>query len=140
MNRVILHGRLGDNPDLRYTGNGTAVANLSIATNRRKKEGDNWVDVTDWHRVVVWARRAEVANEYLQKGSPVIIEGHLETRKWQDQQGNDRYTTEVICENLELVGGSRQGSGNRSDTTGRRSSGPATEGPPADDFDDDIPF
>ena len=138
MNRVILFGNLGADPEARQAGN-TPVTNLRVATSYRYKDKNSGelMEKTEWHSVVCWARTAEVAAEYLRKGSQVMIEGRLETRKWQDKDGRDRYSTEVICENLSLVGG---GGGNK--TGGNRSpSGPPTPpSPPADDFDDDIPF
>ncbi len=98
INKVILVGNLGQDPELKYTQAGTAVANLSVATNRSwKDKDDNWQDETEWHRVIVWAQTAEnCANNY-SKGTKVYVEGRLQTRKWQDQNGNDRYTTEIVA-------------------------------------------
>ncbi len=98
MNRVILVGRLGMDPKLAYTANGTPVANLRLATDEsyNDREG-NKVDRTEWHRVVVWGKQAEFCSNYLNKGRLVLTEGRLQTRKWQDQQGQDRYTTEIVA-------------------------------------------
>ena len=137
MNKVILFGRLGADPEIRQTPRGTSVTNLRLATDMyyRDVNGESQ-QKTEWHTVVCWSRNAEVAGEYLRKGSQVLIEGHLETRKWQDQGGNNRYTTEIQCERLSLVGGGSLRKG------GNERSGPSvsTTSPPADDFDDDIPF
>lgn len=97
VNKVIIIGNLGQDPDIRHTTNGTAVATLSVATSRRWKDRDgNMQDETEWHRVIVWAQSAEFCGNYLSKGSKVYVEGRLQTRKWQDQNGNDRYTTEIV--------------------------------------------
>lgn len=101
INKVILVGNLGADPEMRYTPSGTAVATLSVATNRRWKDRDgNQQDETEWHRVIVWAQTAEFCSTYLSKGSKVYVEGRLQTRKWQDQSGVDRYTTEIIANEL----------------------------------------
>lgn len=106
VNKVILVGRLGQNPELRYTPSGMAVANFSLATN------DNWTDKqgqkqerTEWHRIVVWGRLAELCNQYLSKGREVYLEGRLQTRQWQDQQGQTKYTTEVVAQTMQFLGG-----------------------------------
>lgn len=141
MNKVMLFGNLGADPDSRSTGSGTAVTNLRLATSYRykNKQTGELEEKTEWHSVVCWARTAEIAAEYLRKGSQVLIEGRLETRKWQDNEGRDRYSTEVHCEHLSLVGGGgRQGGSQQGSST--RSGGPAPTPPPADDFSDDIPF
>lgn len=102
INKVILIGNLGRDPELRYTQNGTAVATLNIATSRRRKDQEgNYIDETEWHRVVAWAKTAEFCGNYLSKGYRVYVEGRLQTRKWTDQSGQDRYTTEVIAETLQ---------------------------------------
>jgi len=115
INKVILVGNLGADPELRYTQSGTAVATLSVATNRRWKDKDgNQQDETEWHRVVVWAQSAEFCGNYLSKGMKVYVEGRLQTRKWQDQSGNDKYTTEIISQtvqNLTPRGGDTGGGG-----------------------------
>lgn len=102
INKVILIGNLGADPELRYTASGTAVATLSLATSRRWKDRDgNQQDETEWHRVIVWAQSAEFCGNYLSKGSKIYVEGRLQTRKWQDQNGNDKYTTEIIANTVQ---------------------------------------
>lgn len=104
VNKVFIIGRLGADPDLRYTPNGNAVATLSVATNEVWKDRDgNMQERTEWHRVVLWGRQAEVANEYLKKGSRVFIEGRLQTRNWEDKDGIKRYTTEIISQNIQFL-------------------------------------
>ena len=172
INKVILIGNLGRDPEVRYTPNGSAICNVSVATTRNWKDktsGDK-VEETEWHRVVCYDRLAEIAGEYLKKGRPVYVEGRLKTRKWQDKDGKDVYTTEVIADNMQLLGG-REGTGggdsgddqggDRSDRGDRgegrsesrapaRSAAPAPRPAPPkpapkaatgfDDMDDDIPF
>ena len=107
INKVILIGNLGRDPEVRYTPNGNAVCNTSVATTRNWKDktsGDK-VEETEWHRVVFYDRLAEIAGEYLKKGRSVYVEGRLKTRKWQDKEGKDTYTTEVIADNMQLLGG-----------------------------------
>lgn len=104
INKVILVGNLGQDPELKYTQAGTAVANLSVATNRVWKDRDgNKQEETEWHRVIVWAQTAEFCSNYLSKGNKVYVEGRLQTRKWQDQNGNDRYTTEIVANELKSL-------------------------------------
>lgn len=105
VNKVILIGNLGKDPELRYTPNGIAVANFSIATNERWKDKDgNYQDRTEWHRIVAWRKLAETVGEYLKKGSQVYIEGRLQTRTWEDQNGNKRSTTEIVADSLQMLG------------------------------------
>jgi len=105
VNKVILIGRLGKDPEMRYTSSGTAVVNFSLATNHFMKDQDgNNSDQTEWHQIVAFGRTAEVAGEYLNKGKLVYIEGRLQTRSWDDQNGQKRYKTEVVCSNLQLLG------------------------------------
>lgn len=101
VNKVILIGRLGKDPEIRYTPSGTAVANLSLATSFKPKDGE---EKTEWHRCVAFGRTAEVCGEYLHKGSQVYIEGRLQTRDWEDKEGNKRYTTEVLVERMQMLG------------------------------------
>jgi single-strand DNA-binding protein len=155
INKVILVGNLGQDPDTRYMPSGKAVTNIRIATSeswKDKQTGDTQ-ERTEWHSVVLYDKLGEIAAEYLRKGSQVYIEGSLRTRKWQDKEGKDRYTTEIIAQNMQMLGG-RGGSGSGGgggygggEDQPRRSSRPAQEErsapPPADDgggFDDDIPF
>jgi single-strand DNA-binding protein len=164
VNKVILIGNLGRDPEVRYTPNGSAVCNVSIATTRNWKSKDSGErqEETEWHRVVFFDRLAEIAGEYLKKGRSVYVEGRLKTRKWTDKDGVEKYTTEIMAEQMQLLGG-REGGGGGADDAGsdggespapRRSAPPrAAAGAPAaatrpaakpatgfDDMDDDIPF
>src|SRR5690606_728588 len=153
INKVILIGNLGQDPETRTTPGGTTVTNIRIATSESwtdKASGEK-KEQTEWHTVVMWNRLGEIAAEYLRKGSQVYIEGRLQTRKWQDKQGNDRYTTEVVASEMQMLGGrGGGGSGAAQETRDTREAGggggrgagaaaPAGAGPSAD-FDDDIPF
>jgi single-strand DNA-binding protein len=111
VNKVILIGNLGKDPEVKYTTQGTPVAKLTIATNERYKDKDGqWQDRTEWHNVVLWQRLAEIAGEYLKKGGKVYIEGRLQTRSWEDKQTNQkRYMTEVVASDLVLLGGRGEG-------------------------------
>jgi single-strand DNA-binding protein len=113
VNKVILLGNLGKDPEVKYTPQGTPVAKLALATNERYKDKDGqWQDRTEWHNVVLWQRLAEIAGEYLKKGSKVYIEGRLQTRSWDDKQTNQkRYMTEVVANDLVLLGGRSEGAG-----------------------------
>ncbi|OFA32846.1 single-stranded DNA-binding protein [Glaciecola punicea] len=112
VNKVIIVGNLGNDPEIRYMPNGNAVANLSIATSESWKDQQGaQQERTEWHKVTMYRRLAEVAGEYLKKGSQIFVEGKLQTRKWQDQQGNDRYTTEIIADNMQMMGGGGGGGG-----------------------------
>lgn len=142
INKVILVGNLGADPETRYMPSGSAVTNLRLATNERRKDKQSgeFTDYTEWHRVVLFDKLAEIAAEYLRKGSQVYIEGKIRTNKWQDKEGNDRYTTEIIGNEMQMLGG-RGGGGGGSFGGGQKSGGgsaPPQPGP--DDFDDDIPF
>lgn len=147
INKVILIGNLGNDPEVRYTAGGSAVTNVSIATTDswRDKESGEQQDRTEWHRVVFFARLAEIVGEYLRKGSQVYVEGRLQTRKWQDKDGVDRYTTEIIANEMQMLG-SRGANAPMPDRPPEEAvaSGPApagSAGPKGDDFvDDDIPF
>lgn len=112
INKVILIGNLGNDPDTRYTQGGSAIANISLATSTswRDKDTGETQERTEWHRVVFFGRLAEIASEYLRKGARVYVEGRLQTRKWQDQSGNDRYTTEVVANEMQMLD-SRSGGG-----------------------------
>lgn len=157
VNKVILIGNLGRDPETRYAPSGAAVCNISLATTRNWKDKTTGEkrEETEWHRVVFYDRLAEIAGEYLKKGRPVYVEGRLKTRKWSDKDGIERYTTEIIAEEMQLLG-SRDGAGASDDDADFRSrsaaaarsasshaAAPAT-GKPTDDFggmiDDDIPF
>jgi len=137
VNKVILVGNLGADPELRYTGSGTAVADLRVATTRRwtDRNGAQQED-TQWHRVVVWGKQGENCKEYLAKGRQVYLEGRLQTRQWEDRDGNKRYTTEVVAEQVQFLGGGRGGGGGGSDGP----PAPNDRDAPPDMGDDDIPF
>lgn len=150
INKVILVGNLGADPDTRYMPSGKAVTNIRIATSESWKDrqtGDQQ-ERTEWHSVVMYDKLGEIAAEYLRKGSQVYVEGKLRTRKWQDKEGKDRYTTEIIADQMQMLGGRGGAGGPPSGGSGGESRqsrpAPAEErGPPAGDeggFDDDIPF
>lgn len=106
VNKVILVGNIGQDPEVRYMPNGNAVANLSLATSESWKDQQGQMqERTEWHRLTMYRRLAEIAGEYLRKGSQIYVEGKLQTRKWQDQQGQDRYTTEIIVDQMQMLGG-----------------------------------
>ncbi|MGB5489800.1 MAG: single-stranded DNA-binding protein [Woeseiaceae bacterium] len=152
INKVIIVGNLGQDPETRYMPSGSAVTNFTVATNEswKDKQTGEQKDRTEWHRVAMFNRLAEVAAEYLRKGSQVYIEGKLRTRKWQGQDGNDRYTTEIIADEMQMLGGRGDGGGGGNFGGGKPSQGgskPSQGGggdappqPGPDDFDDDIPF
>ncbi|MBE7562696.1 single-stranded DNA-binding protein [Acidithiobacillus sp. HP-6] len=141
VNKVIIMGRLGQDPEIRYTPAGKAVANLSIATSENFKDKDgNKVERTEWHRAVLFGRTAEVAGEYLRKGSMAYVEGRLQTRKWTDKEGQDRYTTEIVGDRLQLVGGKSDSQESGNSQASHKAPAENTPPPAEDDFDDDIPF
>jgi len=152
VNKVIIIGNLGRDPEVRYTPSGAAVCNVSVATTRnwKNKESGEKQEETEWHRVVFYDRLAEIAGEYLKKGRSVYVEGRLKTRKWQDKEGKDNYSTEIIADQMQMLG-SREGmGGGGTDDHGETRSAPAPRAPAAkpaaksatgfDDMDDDIPF
>lgn len=154
VNKVIVVGNLGRDPEVRYSPDGGAVANVSIATTEhwKDKAGDAQ-EKTEWHRVVFFGKLAEIVGEYLKKGSQVYVEGRLQTRKWQDKDGQDRYTTEIVAAQMQMLGNRASGSsGGGSEAEGAGSSRPASTrrapspaaagagGGKFDDFEDDIPF
>lgn len=145
VNKVILVGNLGADPETKYMPSGSALTNISVATTdtwKDKKTGET-VEKTEWHRVVAFDRLAEIMAEYLRKGSQVYIEGQLQTRKWQDKDGNDRYSTEIRARDMQMLGGRGGDTGGDFQGGGRRSA-PATQASaapqPEPEFDDDIPF
>jgi len=155
VNKVILIGNLGRDPEVRYTPNGNAVCNVSVATTRswKNKDSGDKVEETEWHRVVFYDRLAEIAGEYLKKGRSVYVEGRLKTRKWQDKEGKDNYTTEIIAEEMKMLGGregmgagSEEGEGAQRAAPASRPAASAAARPAAksstgfDNMDDDIPF
>ncbi len=144
VNKAIILGSLGQDPDIRYTASGAAVANISIATNEqwKDKESGEMQERTEWHRVVFFGRLAEIVGEYLRKGSQVYVEGRLQTRKWQDKEGKDRYTTEIVASEMQMLGSKSGGTTASFDQSQQpQQSAPATTAKGSDDdFDDDIPF
>jgi len=146
VNKVILIGNLGKDPELRYTPGGSAVVNFPIATNERWKDKDgNPQERTEWHNIVLWGRLAEIANDYLKKGSPVYIEGRLQTRSWDDRDGNKRYTTEIVGTQMQMLGRAEGGGGEGrpmgQDEGGSRKGGAQSGAEKSgDDVDDDLPF
>jgi len=141
VNKVILIGNLGRDPEVRYMPNGQAVANVTIATSEswKDKNTGEQQERTEWHRVVFFRRLAEIAGEYLKKGSKVYVEGRLQTRKWQDNQGQDRYTTEIVANEMQMLD-SKGGSNNYSAPPPDMESAGEPHMATAGDFDDDIPF
>ena len=166
VNKVILIGHLGADPEVRYSASGVAMATLSLATNEswQDKQTNEWQERTEWHRLVLYKRHAEVAGQYLRKGSQIYVEGRLQTRKWQDQNGMDRYTTEIVVLDMQMLGGRGESTttqynapspgnyvppppplneGNNPPTTSPAASPPrSANSPPVADqnFDDDVPF
>lgn len=143
VNKAIILGRLGQDPEVRQTASGTAVANLNVATNELgpKDQSGNRQEQTEWHRITVWGRTAEIAGQYLTKGSLVYLEGRLQTRKWQDQNGNDRYSTEINAFEMQLMP-SNTGGGQQQAVPAPQQGSPqqGATPPKMDDFDDAIPF
>ena len=132
VNKAFLLGNLGQNPEVQYTRNGTPVVNLSVATNRKYKDGEGKLkEEVEWHRVVVYGKAAEACKEYLSKGRAVHVEGRIRTRKWEDRDGNARYTTEIVSDRIQFVGGN-----------GNNAGAPPVDDdlPPAKDTSDPIPF
>ena len=157
VNKVILMGNLGRDPEVRYSPDGAAVCNVSIATTSswKDKTSGERREETEWHRVVFYNRLAEIAGEYLRKGRPVYVEGRIKTRKWQNKEGVDQYTTEVVADNMQLLGGRESGEGGAAAggeggsgaprpaaraQQAARPSAPAAGGANLSDMDDDIPF
>jgi single-strand DNA-binding protein len=159
VNKVILLGNLGRDPETRYTTGGDAVTNLNIATSEQwKDKSGEKQERTEWHRVVLFGRQAEIAGEYLKKGRSVYIEGRLQTRKYTDKDGVEKYSTEIVGDRMQLIGGAREGGGGAGDVDFSSGGGGGSGGAPArrapagggapaaggrkntDDFDDDIPF
>ena len=144
VNKVIIVGNLGNDPETKYMPSGSAVTNLSVATNEswKDKATGEQKDRTEWHKVAMFGRLAEISAEYLREGSQVYIEGKLRTRKWQDKQGNDRYSPEIVADEMQMLGG-RTGGGAPA-MGGPPQSSPPPQGSPGPagggDFDDDIPF
>jgi len=149
VNKVILLGRLGKDPDMRYAPSGTAIASFSLATNHNTKGPDgNWEEKTEWHNVTLFGKTAEIAGEYLKKGSLTYIEGRIQTESWEDQNGQKRYTTKIIGNSMQLIGskqdnqgGSNYASAPPAQTSAANSTPPAQEPtPPPAQEEDDLPF
>ncbi len=154
VNKVILIGHLGADPETRAMPSGMTVANIRMATTDSfKDKSGEWQERTEWHNVALFGRMGEVAGEYLRKGSQVYVEGRLRTRKWQDKQGNDRYTTEIVANDMQMIGGRSGGGGTgpreggaaepreaREPRESREQGEPVTSSTERDAFDDDIPF
>ncbi|MBT1072751.1 single-stranded DNA-binding protein [Pelotalea chapellei] len=142
LNKVMLIGNLGKDPEVRYTPSGQAVASFSLATSEKfKSKTGEWEERTEWHNITLWGKLAEIAGEYLSKGKTVYIEGRLQTRKWQDKSGNDRYTTDIVGDKMQMLSG--KGGGERREpgsapAAGGSGGGSSYEEPPFQD--DDIPF
>jgi single-strand DNA-binding protein len=153
LNKVMLIGNLGADPEIRYTAGGAAVANVRLATadSWRDKDSGETQERTEWHRVVFFGRLAEIVEQYVKKGSQLYIEGRLQTRKWQDKEGNEKSTTEIVASEMQMLGG-RGGAGGGGSAGGpersgaggsggqRNDSAPRGQAEPPMDFDDDIPF
>jgi single-strand DNA-binding protein len=149
VNKAILIGNLGRDPEIRYSPSGAAVATVSIATTDswKDKQTGEQQERTEWHRVVFFGRLAEIVGEYLKKGSQVYVEGRIQTRKWQDKEGNDRYTTEVVANEMQMLGGRGGGTGtgggpsdDYNQDSGYSGGDSSSSSGPSEDFDDDIPF
>ncbi len=145
VNKVILIGNLGQDPEVRYMPNGNAVANITLATSEswKDKNTGETQEKTEWHRVVFFRRLAEVVGEYLKKGSKVYVEGRLQTRKWQDNNGQDRYTTEIVADQMQMLDSRGGGSAAFEGRPAQQQSAPSASSPPPmqdEGFDDDIPF
>ncbi len=153
VNKAILVGNLGADPETRYTSSGSAVTNLRLATTDswRDKQSGELQERTEWHRVVLYGRLAEVAAEYLRKGRQVYVEGRIQTRKWQGQDGQDRWTTEIVANDMQMLGGRAEGGSFQESPRGARREEEPSRAPrpepsgakvtePDTDFDDDIPF
>jgi single-strand DNA-binding protein len=145
LNRVEIIGNLGQDPEVKYTSSGDAVATISVATTEKWKDkaSGEMQEKVEWHRVTLWRRLGEIAGEYLKKGSQVYIAGKLQTRKWQDKDGNDRYTTEIVASDLLMLGGKSEG-GERQPRRQEPASRPAANRAPTgggfDSMSDDVPF
>ncbi|MFL2583963.1 MAG: single-stranded DNA-binding protein [Gammaproteobacteria bacterium] len=143
VNKVTLIGNLGNDPELRSTQSGSAVANITLATSEswRDKETQETKERVEWHRVIFFGRLAEVVNEYLRKGSQVYVEGRIQTRKWQDKDGNDRYTTEIVANEMQMLGSRGTNTESPTNQQSASTSQPTSQSAIVNEpFDDDIPF
>ncbi len=149
LNKVMIIGNLGAEPEIRFTAGGSPIANFSIATSEtwRDKQSGEQQEKTEWHRVVIFGKLAEIVQQYVHKGSKIYIEGRLQTNKWQDKSGQDRYTTEIIANEMQMLD-SRGGGSSASFEPAQQAApqqaatkpAPTSSAPQIDDFDDDIPF
>ena len=142
VNKVIIVGNLGKDPEVRYLPDGASITGISVATTEtwKDKAGEKR-EKTEWHRISFFGKLAEIAGEYLKKGSQVYVEGRLQTRKWQDKDGNDRYTTEIVGDRMQMLGGRAEGHATASEEKSSPASGSAGNArAPFEDFPDDIPF
>ena len=141
VNKAIVVGNLGNDPEIRYAANGSAIASISVATSERWKDKNSGEqqERTEWHRIKLFGRQAELAGEYLKKVSQVYIEGRIQTSKYQDKDGNDRWSTEIVAREMTFLGG-RGGSGGGDSQSASSASPPQRDSGPSGDFDDDIPF
>ena len=141
VNKAIVVGNLGNDPEIRYAANGSAIASISVATSERWKDKNSGEqqERTEWHRIKLFGRQAELAGEYLKKGSQVYIEGRIQTSKYQDKDWNDRWSTEIVAREMTFLGG-RGGSGGGDSQSASSASPPQRDSGPSGDFDDDIPF
>ena len=139
VNKAIVVGNLGNDPEIRYAANGSAIASISVATSERWKDKNSGEqqERTEWHRIKLFGRQAELAGEYLKKGSQVYIEGRIQTSKYQDKDGNDRWSTEIVAREMTFLGGRGGGGDSQSAPP---ASPPQRDSGPSGDFDDDIPF
>lgn len=145
INKVIIVGNVGNDPEVRYMPNGSAVASISVATTEswKSKDTGDRQERTEWHRIVLFNRLGEIAGEYLRKGAKVYIEGSLRTRKWQDKNGQDRYTTEIVANEMQMLDSRGAGApGGQFESSAPQQSAPVQQAAPVgdDNFDDDIPF
>ena len=140
VNKVILVGNLGKDPEVRYLESGTAVANFPIATSESYKDkSGNKVEQTEWHNIVMWRGLAEIAEKYLKKGSSIYVEGKLKTRSWDDKEGNKRYTTEIVADNMTMLGSKPSGDNTATSQQAKPKAGAELTNT-EDDFGDDLPF
>ena len=139
LNKVMLIGNLGKDPEVRFTASGQAVASFSLATSEKfKGKSGEMEERTEWHNITLWGKLAEIAGEYLSKGKTIYIEGRLQTRKWQDKSGNDRYTTDIVGDKMQMLSAKGERSGGGDSSSAHKSTAASYEEPPFQD--DDIPF
>lgn len=140
VNKVIIVGNLGKDPDVRHSANGDAITNITVATTYAFGKGDDRKEETEWHRVVFFGKLAEIAGQYLEKGKPVYIEGRLRTRKWQNKEGQDQYTTEIVADQMQMLGGRDSGQERQAPKPAPSKPQPPKPADGHDDIDSEIPF